>query len=199
MRSARRMVLLAWPLVICSAVADDWPQWLGPGRDDVWKETGIIERFGAGGANIKWRVPISGGYSGPAVAGGKVFVTDYVRAGGDASNDPGARAELRGNERVLCLAADTGKLLWKHEYECPYKISYPSGPRTTPTVAGGKVYTLGAEGHLFCLDAESGRVFWWKELKKAYQIEAPMWGFCGHPLVDGNKLFCLVGGPGSVA
>ena len=82
---------------------------------------------------------------------------------------------------------------------CSYHISYPAGPRCTPTVAGGKVYTLGAEGNLVCLDAARGKVLWAKDLKREYKIKAPMWGFCGHPLVDGQKLFCLVGGAGSVA
>jgi outer membrane protein assembly factor BamB len=181
------------------ASADEWPQWMGPGRDSVWHETGIIDKFPAGGPKILWRTPIAGGYSGPAVAGGKVYVTDFVRTSGDAKNDFGGRSEVAGNERVLCLSASDGSLLWKHEYDCPYKISYAAGPRATPTVSGGKVYSLGAEGHLFCLDAASGKVLWSKQLKKDYRIEAPMWGFCGHPLVDGNKLFCLVGGSGSVA
>lgn len=182
-----------------SVSADDWPQWMGPNRDDVWNETGIADKFPAGGPNVLWRVPISGGYSGPAVAGGKVYVTDFVKAAGELTNDPGGRAELKGKERVVCLSAGSGQMLWKHEYDCPYNISYAAGPRTTPAVSGGKVYTLGAEGHLFCLDAASGKVHWSKELKKDYKIEAPFWGFCGHPLVDGKKLICLVGGPGSVA
>ncbi len=181
-----------------SAVADDWPQWLGPGRDDLWKETGIVEKFPAGGPKVLWRAPLAGGYSGPAVAGGKVFVTDYVRTSGEATNDPGARANLTGKERVVCLRASDGKEIWKHEYDCAYEISYPSGPRTTPAVSGGKVYTLGAEGNLVCLDAENGQPMWSKELKKEYGIGAPVWGFCGHPLVDGNKVFCTVGGAGSV-
>ncbi len=201
MRFAGSLVLavfVAWQSLGGLVIADDWPQWLGPGRDDVWKETGIVEKFPAGGPKILWRVPLSGGYSGPAVAGGKVFVTDYVRESGDPKNDPGARANLTGKERVLCLRASDGKELWKHEYDCPYKISYPSGPRTTPAVSGGKVYALGSEGDLVCLDAESGKPLWSKDLKKEYQIDAPHWGFSGHPLVDGNKLFCTVGGPGSV-
>jgi outer membrane protein assembly factor BamB len=181
------------------AAADDWPQWLGPSRNDVWKETGIVEKLPAGGPKILWRVPIAGGYSGPAVVGGRVFVTDYVRASGEAKNDFATRSEVRGTERVLCLNASDGKVLWKLEYDCPYKISYAAGPRATPTVSGGKVYSLGAEGNLICLNAESGKVLWSRELKKDYHIDAPMWGFCGHALVDGNKLFCLVGGPGSVA
>jgi outer membrane protein assembly factor BamB len=179
--------------------ADDWPQWMGPTRDDQWRETGILDKFPAEGPKILWRTPIAGGYAGPAVANGRVYVTDYVRDSGDASNDPGARAESQGLERVLCLDAATGKELWKYSYRCNYKISYPAGPRATPTVSDGKVYTLGAEGNLLCLDAAKGALLWEKELAKAYQVETPVWGFCGHPLVDGNKLFCLVGGKGSVA
>jgi outer membrane protein assembly factor BamB len=107
--------------------------------------------------------------------------------------------ELAGRERILCLDAATGKLLWKHEYDCPYAISYASGPRCTPTVSGGKVYALGAEGNLTCLDAETGRVTWAKDFKKEYAAPTPLWGFCGHPLVEGDLLICLVGGEGSVA
>jgi outer membrane protein assembly factor BamB len=110
-----------------------------------------------------------------------------------------AVASLEGTERILCFATDDGKLLWKHEYDCPYHISYPAGPRTTPLVDEGKVYTLGAEGNLFCLNAKKGDVIWSRDLKKDYKIKAPIWGFSGHPLVDGKKLICLVGGEGSVA
>jgi outer membrane protein assembly factor BamB len=184
---------------VVAARADDWPQWMGPARDGVWSESGIVDKFPAGGPPVRWRVPVAGGYSGPAVAGGRVYVTDYVRTSGEVMNNPGARGTLAGRERVLCFSAQDGKLLWKHEYDCPYEISYPAGPRTTPAVDGDRVYTLGAEGHLLCLDADSGQLRWAKELKKEYQIQSPMWGFCGHPLVDGNKLICLVGGAGSVA
>jgi outer membrane protein assembly factor BamB len=172
---------------------------MGPNRDDEWTETGILEKFPEGGPKVLWRTPIAGGYAGPAVAGGKVYVTDYVRESGEAVNDPGGRPALQGKERVLCLRASDGKVLWKHEYDCPYQISYPAGPRATPTVHQGKVYTLGAEGNLLCLDANGGKPLWSKDLKKEYNIEAPIWGFCGHPLVDGKKLICLVGGEGSVA
>lgn len=192
-------ILLICNLLAAATVADDWPQWLGPTRDDVWRETGIVEKFPEGGPKFLWRVSLAGGYSGPAVVGGKVYVTDFVRATGDGKNDPMSRAEISGRERVLCLRASDGQELWKHEYNCPYKISYPSGPRTTPAIAGGKVYTLGAEGDLLCLDAESGQPLWVKNLKKEYKIESPYWGFCGHPLVDENKLYCMVGGQNSVA
>lgn len=177
-------------------LADDWPQWMGPNRDGRWTEAGVVRSLPAGGPKILWRTPIRGGYSGPAVAGDRVFVTDYDTSG-VTTGDPSSRSSLKGQERVICLDAKTGREIWKHAYDCPYKISYPVGPRCTPTVSGGKVYTLGAEGHLYCFDAATGKVHWSKSLKDEYKIPAPMWGFTGHPLVDGQKLICLVGGDGT--
>lgn len=191
--------VVAVVLSVSVVQAEDWPQWLGPTRNSVWNETGTVDKFPERGLAVKWRVPVSLGYSGPAVVGGRVFVTDYVRESGDTSNNPGQRRELTGKERVLCLSTTDGKLVWEHSDQVPYKISYPSGPRCTPTVHDGKVYTLGAEGLLLCLDADKGTVIWSKELKKEYQTESPIWGFCGAPLVDGRKLIVLVGGAGSVA
>jgi outer membrane protein assembly factor BamB len=179
--------------------ADDWPQWFGPRRDGVWRESGIVERFPAGGPAVRWRVPIGPGYSGPAVAGGRVFLTDRQLATG-AANPPDAfqRAEIRGRERVVCLNEKDGTKRWEHTYDATYTISYPAGPRATPLVAEGRVWTLGAEGHLHCLDAETGAVLWKRELRADFGIKAPEWGFSGHPLLDGDRLVCLVGGPGSV-
>jgi outer membrane protein assembly factor BamB len=185
-------------LAIGPARGEDWPQWLGPRRDSVWRETGIVDRFRSGGPTVKWKVPVAGGYAGPAVADGRVYVADYQTTG-DKTPNPGARNNLDGTERIQCFAAADGKLLWKHEYPCHYNISYAYGPRATPTVSGGKVYLLGAMGDLLCLDAVKGTVLWQKDLKKDYNTTAPMWGFTGHPLVDGQKLICLGGGKGSVA
>lgn len=182
-----------------SCLAADWPQWMGEKRDGIWRETGIVEKFPEGGPAIKWRVPIHGGYAGPAVANGRVFVTDFIAEGGIPKPNPNVRSEVKGTERVLCLRAADGKELWKHEYDCAYNFAYAYGPRCTPTVDGGKVYTLGAEGNLLCLDAENGKVLWSHDLKADYKVETPQWGFAGHPLVDGDKLICLVGGEGSVA
>lgn len=147
---------------------------------------------------MKWRVNIGSGYSGPIVAKGRVFVMDRQLAP-EASNpsDPFQRGSITGGERVLCLNETDGKILWRHQYECAYTVSYPAGPRVAPLVGDGKVFTLGAEGNLFCLDAESGKVLWSHDFKKEYGIKAPMWGFAGHPLLEGNKLICLVGGAGS--
>ena len=190
-------IALSW-FAVGVTCADDWPQWLGPQRDGVWRETGIVERFPASGPTVRWRVPIGGGYASPAVAGGRVFVTDRVLPEGVSNPaNPFARDTVAGKERVLCFNEADGKPLWTHTYECTYGISYPAGPRTTPLVAGGKVYTLGAEGHLFCLDAATGKVIWSRELKKDLGIRSPVWGFAGHPLLDGQRLICLAGGDGS--
>ncbi len=187
-------------LFAASARADDWPQWLGPKRDGVWREAGIAAKFPPGGPKVRWRTPIGEGYSGPAVANGKVYITDRVLAKGVKNPDNAFERKTRVNgvERVLCLNEADGKVVWTHEYPCEYQISYASGPRTTPVVAGGKVYTYGAMGHLFCLDADDGKVLWSKEMLKEYSMNVPGWGFSGHPLLDGDRLICLAGGKGSV-
>lgn len=199
----RNFSRLAQFVIFCLCVsptfADDWPQWMGPNRDSIWRETGILTEFPKTGLEVKWRVPVGGGYSGPAVADGLVYLMDFVKESGEAFNNPGRRAELQGKERVLCFKASDGSEVWKHAYDCTYKISYPAGPRATPTVADGKVYSLGAEGNLFCLDAQSGREIWSKDFNKDYKTETPVWGYAGHPLVAGDKLICVVGGKGSVA
>jgi outer membrane protein assembly factor BamB len=179
------------------AAAADWPQWMGPHRDDVWTETGIVETFPEEGLTFRWRRPVSGGFAGPAVAGGRVYVTDYLKLSGDDKPAPTKRNELQGKERVLCLDANTGEELWKHEYDCNYTISYPAGPRCTPTVIDGRVYTLGAMGDLFCLDATDGKVVWSKNLPKAYNSPVPLWGYAGHPLVYENLLIVMAGGENS--
>jgi outer membrane protein assembly factor BamB len=194
-----RFLALACLLSAPPARADDWPQWFGPQRDGVWREKGILDKFPKGGPKVLWRKPIGTGYSGPAVVGHRVYVMDRRRAT-DAEGKPlrPTRKGILGKERVLCLDAKNGKQLWKHEYDCPYTVSYPSGPRTTPLVAGGRVYTLGAMGDLICFDARKGKPIWSKNLMKAYKLDdPPIWGYAAHPLLHGDLLYCLVGGKGS--
>ena len=181
------VVLAPLPLL-----ADEWPQWMGPGRDNVWREDGVLDAFPEAGPRVVWRVPIAGGYAGAAVAGGRVFVTDYVTTA-DVKVANFERKASTGTERVLCLDEATGQLLWKHEYPVTYTIAYPAGPRCTPTVDGDRVYTLGAEGDLFCFDAATGKVVWSRDLKKDYATKAALWGWASHPLVDGEKLVCIAG------
>jgi outer membrane protein assembly factor BamB len=198
----RTTLAIVFGLGITTAVsADDWPQWLGPQRDGVWREQGILAKFPKGGPKVRWRTPIAEGYSGPSVANGKVYVTDRIRPKGVANpNDAfDKKTRVPGVERVLCLNEADGTVIWQKEYECTYQISYAAGPRTSPVVAGGKVYTLGAMGHLYCFDADKGTILWSRDLMKEYDIDVPVWGFSGSPLLDGDRLICLVGGKDSVA
>lgn len=199
MRSHLRLPFLTlWLAATLSA--DDWPQWLGPQRDGVWRETGVLESFPTNGPSVRWRTPIGAGYAGPAVAQGRVFVLDRQLARGAANPDNAFdRSSIPGTERVVCLDERDGTVLWTHEYDCPYTVSYAAGPRCTPLVEGSRVYTLGTEGNLLCLDIATGRVIWSRDFKKDFGAKTPTWGFAGHPLLNGNRLICLVGGPGSVA
>ncbi len=180
------------------ACAEDWPQWRGTHRDAVWRETGIVASFPEGGPPVTWRVPVGPGYTGPAVADGRVFLLDRQPQLDEEGKATAAEdTSLLGSERVLCFDASNGKLLWQHEYECAYRISYPSGPRTTPLVDGTQLYTLGAMGDMRCLDVASGRVIWSLSLPERFETKPPVWGYACHPLLDGDKLILLAGGENS--
>jgi outer membrane protein assembly factor BamB len=180
------------------ARALDWPQWFGPERDGVWRENGLIDKFPADGPRILWRTPLGTGYSGPAVAGERVYVLDRVRAVGPDGKPLSGKQGIQGKEGLLCLKAADGKVNWRHDYDCVYKVSYPSGPRTTPLIHENRVYALGAMGDLFCLEADTGKPVWSKNLVKEYKIDpTPLWGFAAHLLIDGDLLYTLAGGEGS--
>lgn len=176
------MATLITSLVPCESLrADDWPQWGGPKRDCVWHEEGIVDRFETDGLLPRvWSAPVAEGYSGPAVADGRVFLTDRVVEG-----------EL---ERLLCFDAETGKELWKHQYFARYTVSYPAGPRATPVVDADRVYFIGTQGDMFCMNVADGSILWQKNFPKDFGTELPIWGMASSPLIDGNKLITLVGG-----
>jgi outer membrane protein assembly factor BamB len=185
------------------AFGDDWPGWLGPERDGVWRETGIVRALPPEGPVVRWRHAIGSGYAGPAVAGNRVYVLDRVTDLESEAHTPqdghykGRKGD--GFERVLCLDNSDGRVVWTHAYACRYSIAYPSGPRATPIVDNGKVYTLGTQGNLFCLDAQTGRVIWQCDFTEAFGLKIPTWGVSAQPLIDGDKLICIVGGQGTTA
>src|SRR5687767_9248876 len=115
-RLPSRAVFLLILLFGGPAHADDWPQWLGPRRDGIWRESGIITHFPPGGPKVRWRAPIGGGYSGPTVAQGRVYVTD--RLVDSTLNKPASafdKGKIPGRERVLCFREQDGALLWTRE------------------------------------------------------------------------------------
>ncbi|WP_237729321.1 PQQ-binding-like beta-propeller repeat protein [Schlesneria paludicola] len=178
-----------------TASADDWPQWMGPHRDNVWRETGLLETLPASPKYL-WRIPVAGGYSGPAVANGKVYVTDFM-TNENVKTDNFDRKQATGTERILCLDETTGKELWSQKWPETYGISYPAGPRSTPLVHGDQVYVQGAEGFLACLKTQSGDYVWKKNLKDVYKTKSALWGYASQPLIDGKKLIVIAGGEGS--
>jgi outer membrane protein assembly factor BamB len=182
--SVLRLLVLASTFLAAPSRAEDWPEWRGRGRAGVWNETGIVERFPESGLKVAWRTPLHGGYSGPAVAEGRVFVTDFT---------PTERKS--GIERALCLDEKTGAILWKTEWQADYAgVSYESGPRATPTVDGERVYVLGGRGILNCLEARTGRVVWGKDFVADYGLVPPQWGTASAPIVDGPRVICVAGG-----
>lgn len=193
----RNWVMLAATMLFAhsSLQADDWPQWLGPKRDGIWRESGIVEKFPEGGPKVNWRVPCGMGYAGPAVADGKVFVPDRVLSADSTNPDnPFSKTNVRGTDRLLCLDEKTGKELWKFEHPVDYRVSYAAGPRCTPTVDGDMLYWLDTMGDLFAINVKTGKEVWKRQYIKELGADLPVWGFSGHPLVDGERLICLVGG-----
>ncbi len=196
------------PLLILTAVllgtafvkADDWPGWFGPQRDGVWREKDIISKFPTGGPKILWRTSINRGYAGPAVAGGRVFIMDrkVTDPAGNPSN-PFARGQIPGNERLVCIDAEGGKVLWEKDYDCPYSVSYAAGPRATPLIDKDRVYTLGAEGNLICRKVSDGAQIWARDFNEVAGTKTPTWGFSATPMIHGQLLICLAGGDGSIA
>jgi outer membrane protein assembly factor BamB len=169
-------------IAFATARADDWPQWGGPQRDGVWRETGIVDSIPESGLPVRWRARVLNGWSGPAVAAGRVVVTDH-----DYKSDPEV-------ERVLCFDERTGKQLWRHEYPCPYgNMEYGNGPRATPAIHDGLVYTLGTMGHLACLDAATGAVAWKKDPLADLNVKMPRYGVSASPLIEGDLVIISAG------
>lgn len=189
LNAGRNLIGIAGVFSLCLSTANgnDWAQWMGgPDNDGSWNEEGILTNFPASGPAVTWKTSIGPGYSGPSVANGSLFVMDRQKS--DPSNS---------NERVLCLDANNGKIRWQYSYPCRYSgVGYDSGPRGTPAVANGKVYTLGAMGDLLCLKASDGTLLWEKNILREYKIAVPQWGFSTQLLVDGQHVYSIIGGKG---
>ncbi len=164
-------------------VGDDWPQWRGPTRDGIWRETDLVESFPGSQLPVKWKADISSGYSGPTVAEGRVVVSDRLV-------DEGRQVE-----RVHCFDAMTGEKKWSFAYDCPYDdVGYPAGPRGSITLDDGNGYFLGATGHLHCFDAATGAIVWHRDLRDEWRIRMPNWGIACSPLVHGRLVIVQIGG-----
>jgi outer membrane protein assembly factor BamB len=170
--------LLAMLLMPREAAANDWPQWRGPDRTDISKETGVLKQWPKDGPKQVWLNKDGGlGYSGFSIVGGKLFTM-------------GARD---GKEFLIALDANTGKQLWCAEIGTLLTNNWGDGPRGTPTVDAGRVYALGGQGTLVCCDAAGGKLFWKKTMQELGG-KVPTWGYTESPLVDGKLVVCTPGG-----
>jgi len=179
-RAATAAVLLAASSL--AAVAQDWPQWRGPTRDG--QALGLTApKLWPKDLKRSWRVTVGEGHSSPVVVGARAIV--FTRVAGD--------------EVVSALDLGTGKAAWARRYAAPYTMNsaaegHGRGPKSTPLVAGGRVFTLGISGILTCLDAASGRVVWQKDFSRQFKTTSPLYGAATSPILENGVLIVHVGG-----
>ncbi|MBI5821015.1 MAG: PQQ-like beta-propeller repeat protein [Verrucomicrobia bacterium] len=163
---------------------EDWPQFRGPSRNGISRETGWTWHWESGGPKVLWRASVGEGFSSFAVAHGRVYTL------GNSNH----------TDTVFCFEAATGKVLWQHRYPCDAQpLSYEGGPGATPAVDGRCVFTFSKSGDLFCLDAETGKVVWKKKFELWPRHEGDWsnnWRYAGSPLVIGDRLFLGIGQAG---
>jgi len=154
-----------------SARGEDWPQWRGPRGNGTWNGPNIASNWPAEGLPVVWQRQVGGGYAGVIVAGGRVFVADR-------------QTEPEEVERLIALDAASGAVQWTHAWPVRYgTLDYGNGPRAAPTVFDGRVYVLGALGHVHCLDAEAGDVQWSKDYFGGDLKQLPEWGLAASPVI----------------
>lgn len=155
-----------------------WPQWRGPHRDGVVRTADLSTDWPAQGPPLLWQKPIGNGYSSFAVKDGRMY----------------SLFQEGGKEVVASWRVEDGMEVWRHPYDCRAEVDYP-GPRSTPSLDGDRVYSVGSDGTLLCLDAASGSLRWRKDLIGEFQATSPKWGFAFSPLIDGDLVFTSPGGP----
>ena len=178
-----RLAIVALCLCACAAPASaaDWPQFLGPDRNGHSREKGLRDSWPKDGPPVVWEKPVGSGFAGPAIAEGKLIL--FHRKGTE--------------EVVEALNAANGNEIWKHSYATDYvdDFNFDDGPRATPTIADGSVYTLGASGVLHAISFSDGKVRWRRALNEEYKVAKGYFGVATSPLVEGGLLLVNVGGP----
>jgi outer membrane protein assembly factor BamB len=164
-----------------AAVTDDWTSFLGPSHNAVSTETRLSRALPP---PLVWEFPKGTGYASPAIARDRlVFVH-----------------RLGTEEIVECLHPETGASRWQFRYRTAFedRYGYNNGPRSSPVIdaAGGRVYTMGAEGALHCLNLGSGQIVWKRDLRREYKVPQDFFGTASTPLLEGRLLIVNVGAPG---
>lgn len=169
------IVLFAIP-----TLAEDWPQIRGPERDGVYRGNDLAESWPAAGPSQLWDKKVGDGLANVAVANGRVILFHRV-----------------GDEDVVeALDAKTGKGVWSFRYPTTYRDSFgfDPGPRAGPVIAGGQIYTFGAQGMLHCLRFTDGKMVWSLDTHAEFGVSQGFFGAAGTPLVEGTRLFLNAGG-----
>lgn len=174
-----RLAVVAWLFCAAGAWGEDWPRFLGPENDATSRETKLMHQWPESGPRIIWEYEKGDGHTGPAIVGGRVVLFHKVD----------------GDETVDSLEAATGARVWRAGYPSSYVSQFGAGPgpRTSPVIADGRVFTLGVEGTLQCLDFGTGALKWKRELAKEYRLLPTFFGQGGTPLVIGRKLIVPLG------
>ncbi len=155
------------------ASAGDWPQYLGPTRNSISPQAGILRSWPEKGPEVLWTTAVGKGYGGPAIKDGKVYLLDRDDKVGD---------------NLRCLDLSNGKELWNFAYDAPGAVMFP-GSRSVPTVDGDKVYSCGHNGDLYCIDTKTHKPVWNKNLWKDFGGDKiPFWAITQCPLVYGDLL-----------
>jgi outer membrane protein assembly factor BamB len=161
----------------------DWPQWRGPNRDGVAIEPGLITTWPSGGPKALWEAKVGDGFASVIVVKGRVFTI----------------FQDGGNEAIVSWDAETGNEIWRFSYSCDYKNPFGNGPRSTPCIDGELLYAVGATGIMHCLkafgDDPKGERVWKKNLLEEFAAAPSQWGVAFSPLVDGDRVFIMPGGP----
>lgn len=164
-----------------SSHAGDWPQFLGPNRDcHAAADEKIAAEFPGGDPETVWSIPLGTGYSGPAIANGRVYIF-----------------HRKDDEAVLqALNVSDGKEQWQFSYATDYEddFNFDDGPRATPLVADGRVYIFGAEGILHCISAADGKLIWKKDTIAEWPSEKGFFGRACSPMIAGGVLIAQIGG-----
>jgi outer membrane protein assembly factor BamB len=175
-------VSLSLGLLATVAVAQDWPQWRGPERTGLSKETGLLKSWPAEGPKLAWKMTGMGeGHTTPSVANGRIYGMG-----------------LRGDQEVVwALDEKTGKEIWSTKIAGATSLQGRQGgygSRATPTVDGDRLYVLGVGSDIVCLNRTDGKVLWSKNLVSDFGGRVPTWGYSESPLVDGDKVIVTPGG-----
>lgn len=166
-----------------ATTTEDWPQWRGAGRDGISPATGLRTDWTRDPPKLVWKKPVGRGYASLSVVGNRAYLLDY---------------DGKGFERVYCLDAATGNDIWVYRYETNRKGGGYAGPRATPTVFDGRVYTVGADGHFLCLEADppdhQPKVLWEHMLMAEFNAPMPGHGAACSPLIEGDSVIVQPGG-----